>query len=298
MDQKRGVLGRLKKNSILATDVASQYWCERQMELNYLHGKKYTRAMQKGKALHEGLQAELETTIDVEPLNYADFLYKEAYENHLAMNSLVRRGVGREIKVYGSVAGYKLAGKIDELKLRDGKVAVVEIKTRELSARLDGTRTARSIGETTMRPHRVQVMLYKRMLDDLKEGNYTFENMAAAYDLRTQRLTERFLSQLKLLGVDAAMMNLESIYGVFFEQIKSMPELSNRLELRYVDRFTGKEFESISVEYNREDADRTISDAMGFWNGERESRPVTKEENWKCTFCKFFGKECKVWWSG
>jgi len=37
---------------------------------------------------------------------------------------------------------------------------------------------------------------------------------------------------------------------------------------------------------------------MKYWNGEVKARPVSEEEKWKCRFCRFYGKECKVWYNG
>jgi exonuclease V len=297
MTEKREVLRKLNKNSVLVTDIASQFWCERQMEFNYLYGKKYTEAMRKGSVLHEGLQAEVYATIDVEPITYADFLYKEAYENYLAIRSLNEKGIGREIRIYGSLNGYRMSGKVDELRIKNGKVIVTEVKTRDLNARLNSRSSVRNISEVTMRPHRVQVMLYKRMLDDIKEGRYTYENLSNSYALKTLSLSDRFVPQLKLVGINHSITGLETVYKMVFEQIHRMPEISNSLELHYVDRYTGNEFAQVSVDYTREALDALLVDAMGYWNGERDSRPVIKEESWKCNFCRFFGKECKVWWS-
>ncbi len=299
MEEKSNVLAKLKKSSILATDVAGQYWCERQTELNYLYGKRYaTAAMKQGSKIHKELQEELETTISVEPINYADFLYKEAYENYLTLKSLNEKGIGRELKVYGLINGFKISGKIDELRHKGGKTSIAEIKTRDLNGKLGRSPSdVKHVSEATMRPHRVQVMIYKRLLDDLKDKNYTFENFNKAYSVSKLALSEKFLEQLKILGMDTSI-KIEEIYKMMFEQIYKMPQVSDRLELKYVDRYTGKEFAEVDIEYKKNEFDEMLKDAMGYWNGERESRPVAKDESWKCRFCKFFGNECKAWWSG
>lgn len=294
MEGNKGVLERLKKNSILATDIASQFWCELQMELNYLHGKEYTKAMAGGAKIHKELEKEAHVAIEAKPLSYADFLYKEAYENYLALKSLNEKGIGREIKVYGSMNGFKVSGKIDELKLKDGKVMVIESKTKSLNAKLDGGNIT-DIKETTMRTHKMQVMLYKRLLEDLQKKNYTYQNFYNSYGIKTMVLSEQFLKQIELLGIPAEIRNLNSIYNLMFEQINKMPEISNTLTISYLDRASGKEFAAVNIEYNKADFDKVLVDVMGYWLGEREARPVIKEENWKCNWCKFFGKECTVW---
>ena len=46
-----------------------------------------------------------------------------------------------------------------------------------------------------------------------------------------------------------------------------------------------------------EEAQEAIKYVLQFWNGERESAPVKEAEKWKCNSCKFFGGQCKVWWT-
>ncbi|MDE1845956.1 MAG: PD-(D/E)XK nuclease family protein [Candidatus Micrarchaeota archaeon] len=294
MEGKIGVLEKLKKNSILATDIASQFWCELQMELNYIHGKEYTKAMAGGAKVHKALEKEAHVAIEAEPQGYADFLYKEAYENYLAYKSLNEKGIGREIKVYGSINGFKVSGKIDELKVKDGKVVIVETKTKSLNAKLDGS-NVKEIKETTMRTHKVQIMVYKKLLEDLWKREYTYQNFYTSYGIGKMLLSEKFLKQLELLSIPEEMRNLNAIYGLMFEQLYKIPQVSDTLIISYVDRATGEEFASVAVEYNKDDFDKTLKDIMGYWLGERTARPVTREENWKCNWCKFFGNECKVW---
>ena len=285
----KGVLEKLGKNSVSATDIASQFWCEKQMELNYLYGKRYTKEMAKGAKIHEELQAETYVPLTVEPINYTDFLYKELYENYLALKGLKQRGVGREIRIFGSINGFKLNGKIDELKLVNGKVVVVEVKTRE---------TRYAINEAVVRPHRIQAMLYKYMLDEIVSRSYTHENFENAYLKGLKPLSDRFLDQLKALSIESSLLSIESVYKKMFDEIYTLPPISDELELHYIDRFTGEKVETMKFKYNDEELKKILIDAMRYWNGEVKARPVSEEEKWKCRFCRFYGKECKVWYNG
>jgi len=285
----KGVLERLGKNSISATDIASQFWCEKQMELNYLYGKRYTKEMAKGTKIHEELQAETYVPLTVEPINYTDFLYKELYENYLALKGLKQKGVGREIRIFGSINGFKINGKIDELKLVNGKVVVIEVKTRE---------TRYAINEAVVKPHRVQAMLYKHMLNEIVGKSYTHENFENAYLKGLKPLSERFLDQLKALGIESNLLSIESIYKKMFDEIYTLPPISDEFELHYIDRFTGEEVQRMKFKYNDEELKKILIYAMKYWNGEVKARPVSEEEKWKCRFCRFYGKECKVWYNG
>ena len=285
----KGVLEKLGKNSISATDIASQFWCEKQMELNYLYGKRYTKEMARGAKIHEELQAETYVPLTVEPINYTDFLYKELYENYLALKGLKQRGVGREIIIFGSINGFKLSGKIDELKLENGKIVVIEVKTRE---------TRYVINEAVVKPHRVQAMLYKYMLDEIVSKSYTHENFENAYLKGLKPLSNRFLDQLKALSIEGNLLSIESVSKKVFEEIYTLPPIGDELELHYIDRFTGEKVQTMKFKYNKEELKKLLIGAMRYWNGEVKARPVSEEEKWKCRFCRFYGKECKVWYNG
>jgi exonuclease V len=286
--KQKSILDRLGKCSILATDIASQFWCEKQMELNYLYGKKYTKAMAKGTKIHEELQAQTYVPLAIEPVNYTDYLYKEGYENYLSLKSLKSKGIGREIKIYGSINGYKLVGKIDELRQVRSKVIVVENKTREMKYQ---------ISESIMRPHKVQVMLYKKIIDDIMSKNYTIDNFMNTYGKGLKPLSERFSQQLDAFGIEKELKSIEGIYKKMFEEIYTMPAVSENLEIHYIDRYTGENTTTITFKYEKEKFNELLIDAMKYWNGEVEARPVIEDEKWKCRFCKFFGNECKVWYS-
>jgi len=285
----KGVLEKLGKNGISATDIASQFWCEKQMELNYLYGKRYTKEMARGAKIHEELQAETYVPLTVEPINYTDFLYKELYENYLALKGLKQRGVGREIIIFGSINGFKLSGKIDELKLENGKIVVIEVKTRE---------TRYVINEAVVKPHRVQAMLYKYMLDEIVSKSYTHENFENAYLKGLKPLSNRFLDQLKALSIEGNLLSIESVSKKVFEEIYTLPPIGDELELHYIDRFTGEKVQTMKFKYNKEELKKLLIGAMRYWNGEVKARPVSEEEKWKCRFCRFYGKECKVWYNG
>lgn len=283
------MLKRLGKSSILVTDIANQFWCERQMEYNYLYGKKYTKFMERGKQLHEELQGEVYVPLTIEPVTYMDLMYKISYENYRSLLSLRDKGMCRELRIYGSINGYRLSGQIDEMKVVGGKAQVIERKTTDAN---------RKLTEVYTRPHRVQVRLYRKMLGDIKAKKYTHENFTKTYGLTRDGLSDVFKRELRAMGVKDELTNPYSISEKMFGELYSLPDLSDRLEVVYVDRFSGKQISSTEIEYNENEAMENIGYALQFWNGERESAPVAEEENWKCKFCKFFGSECKVWWTG
>ena len=283
------VLERLHKTSISAKDIANQFWCEKQLELSFVTEYKPTQAMNQGTSIHSTMQKEVYVPLSVEPATYADRMYKTAYENLTTLNTLMEKGVAREFRVYGSINGYRLSGQIDEFQLKDGKVVIVENKT---------TNQNNKFGSEYMKPHIVQVMLYRHMMDSVRSRDYTYENFSNTYRLKAMALSEQFKQGLSSISVRDELISLESIYRKMFDALCLLPEISDELHVHYVDRQTGNGMRDVVIQYNRQEIDEKLKDAMGFWRGEREARPVPEAEKWKCNICRFFGKECKVWWTG
>ncbi len=259
------------------------------MELYYTNGEKQTYAMQQGAAVHEKMQGEVYVPLTVEPASWADRLYKTAYENIMTLNTLRKDAMSRELKVYGSLNGYNVVGQIDELRLKDGKVTIVENKT---------TNAGRTLGAEYTKPHIVQVMLYRKLMDDIKSGSYDSKNFTVYYRLDSLTLSEQFVAGLKSIGLKDELLSLKSIYLKMFSDISSLPQLSDDLIVHYLDRQTKASITEMTVKYDKDAINKDVVYAMKYWTGERAPAPVPENEKWKCNICRFFGKECKVWWSG
>ncbi len=286
MDNYSNNLQRLGKKSITASDISAQFWCEKQMELNALFGSKKTYAMAKGTKIHAQMQEEVYVELKAEPLNYADRLYKEAYENCMNLSKLKSDGSCREIKLYGSINGYTIVGKVDELRLDGGKILIVEDKT---------TRENEEVSEAKMRTNKVQIMLYRRLLGDIVGCEYTYQNFSSSYKIESMSMSEGFKSSVASQNVDAKMLDLKSIWGRFFELLGGFAGVSDRLEINYRSRTTGDLYVKVDFQYDKERFGKEMMHIMRYWNGEREAMPVTEEEKWKCRMCQFFGKQCTVW---
>ena len=285
---KRSALERLGRKSIAIKDISLQFWCEKQMELYHTAKQKPTAAMERGTQIHEKMQKSVYVPLTVEPSNYPDWMYKVAYENCTSMKSLKEKGKCREVMIYGSINGYKLSGKIDQLSIVSGKVEITEDKSTNKSS---------SINEAISRPHIVQIMLYRKFLEDIREGIYSYDNFSFSYKLDTMTLSDAFTSGLREIGINDELMSVPSIYKNMFNEIRTMPELSSQMEIRYIDKTSLSEFYNMKVPYDRKAMDIYIRNAMGYWNGDRQARPVPIDEKWKCRLCRFYGKECTTWWN-
>ncbi len=289
MDSKQTVLQKLNKKSISAKDIANQFWCEKQMELYYTHPAKMTYAMEQGTAIHGKMQEEVYVPLTVEPIAWPDRLYKSAYENLATLNTLLKDKLAREFKIYGSLHGYSVVGQIDELRMVNGKVTIVENKT---------TDPGRKLESEYIRPHVVQVMLYRWLMDEIRNKQYQYQNFSISYRSDTLKLSEKFIEGLKSIGVKDDLMTLNGIYNKMFNAVISLPELNNNLVVHYLDRRTRESITEMNVPYDPKAMNKDIIYAMKYWSGEREAAPVPESEKWKCKICRFYGKECKAWWTG
>jgi exonuclease V len=257
------------------------------MELNYLYGSKITKEIKEGRAIHESIEDQINIPIVMQPKSYADFLYKSLYTSYVSISNLRSRGKCREVQMYGSANGYKLVGRIDQLELDSGKVVISEDKTKA-SFKLPT--------EAQLKTNKIQLLVYRKMLEDIVTGGYGIKNFSVGYSTSNLRLTEEFIRQLNAMGVEQVLQTVPSISMAFFGAFSRLGALSDTMKLRYLDQITGDEIKIYTFEYNKEETNEAIKHVLKYWNGERKAAPVPEGERWKCNFCVFFGKECKVWW--
>lgn len=288
MGIRQSALQRLKRNSISAKDIASQAWCEKQMELYITTPMPATPAMQKGSVFHETRKEAIYVPLTVEPVNWPDKFYRTAYENYTSLSSLKEKGFCRELKLYGSIHGFRITGVLDELQLAGNSVMVVEDKTVMNS---NGFSPARVKADT------IQVSIYKKLLEDIRTKSYTFDNFAASQQLETMQMSPEFLDGLESIGVRKELQTMRGIYKKMFEELLTIPDISNLLEIRYFDRSTKKMVSDMKVNYNSETLEEWLQYSMKYWSGEREAQPVPEAEKWKCNQCRFFGKQCTTWYN-
>jgi len=281
------VLKKLKKSNIRATDIAAQFWCEKQMELGYLFGRKVTAEIKKGKDIHEILENETNIPVVLMPKSYADVLYKIFYTSTLAIETLYENGKSREIQIYGAVDGFPVVGKIDQLELRDGIISIWEDKTKA---------NDNLPNEPQLHTHKIQVMLYKKLLDDILMKNYTEEKFKSTYGTLKLHLSDEFIRQLDAMKIKKEEQNLDFIIHKYFKSFFDMKKIDEFLHIRYINQFTGKEIKTYKFQYDEKDMNNSLKFVLGYWKGEREALAVPENEKWKCQYCGFYGKECKVWW--
>jgi hypothetical protein len=280
------VLKKLKKRSIRVTDIASQYWCEKQMELRYLYGEKISKEEIKGKIIHEMLEKEVNVPLQLEPKTYADYVYKILYTNWVALNELRKNKKTRELQIFGFIEGFDVIGKIDELDIRNNKVSVLEDKTRFKDT---------VPNKEQLLSNKVQVIYYKKLLEDMKSGKYSNYTFRRAYNSANLKISEEFARELSVYNVNDETKEIKKIEEMFFSSIKSIPSISDAMYIRYRNQFTNKTIKLYKLDYKEEELNNINKFIFGYWKGEREALPVPENESWKCNMCIFFKNRCNVW---
>ncbi len=280
-------LERLGKKSIRVTDLAGQYWCEKKVELKLRYKEKPTEETASGKEIHEALESRTNAPIELKPVKYSDYVYKVLYANHIGMQMLARNRVTREFSVFGEMDGFPLTGKIDELHVREGKLFIIDDKTK---------RESRAPKEEWMTSDKLQVMFYRKLLGSMHSGAYTLASFASCNNLERLPLTPEFTRQLQAQKIPYELSTVKAIAARFFSEVAELPEISNTLYIRYREQATGKVIKLYKFDYNENEIQGAEHYLFPYWKGEREARPVPEEEKWKCKICDFYGNHCKVWW--
>lgn len=280
-------LKRLKKQSIRATDVAAQYWCERQMEYGYLFGERITKEIKKGKEIHKEMEEETNVPVVLMSRTYDDYMYKVIYTSVVALETLFKGKKSREIMLYGMLNGFPFVGKMDMLEIKDSETQVWEDKTKS---------NDNLPSDPQLLTHKIQVMLYKRMLDEIKGGRYNLEMFRKFFRTQSLKISMEFARQLDALSIEKALQSVDAVAVKYFELMMKLPKISEDLHIRYINQLTGKEIKLYRFKYDEKEIGDALEFVLKYWRGERDSLPVPEDEKWKCNYCAFFGKECKVWW--
>ena len=276
---RKGILEELNKSSVTVTDIANQSWCEYKVFLSCTQKEGQTKAMRIGEAIHMNLQKEVYKELSVEPVNYPDVFYKNAYENILTMKSVVDNGKGRELKIEGDIDGFTIRGKIDELLVENGETVIVENKTtnRENGTHMDALREM----------HSVQAMVYRMLFKDILEKRYTFKRYYDTNGVSRMKLSPQFVQGLKEIGIKDDMINIGAICLSMFEGYQQLPKISDTLMIRYLDRGSREVIEEVRIKYDAQWLKKILDRDFLFWNKKKSPEPVPKEESWKCKSCYF-----------
>ena len=188
--------------------------------------------------------------------------------------------IAREVPIFGSPFGEDIfiVGLIDELRF-DPDTYTIDLQ--ELKTRKHKSPPSRS----QQSQHRLQVMLYKKLFDDLVKGQVTKETVAKHLRLNLNKeFGEDILKQVD--GKMLACRNLSSLMDVLFQKMQCMTCVS-QIGMEYVHQDSRETICHHSVTYSDSELECLVKEFYGFWRGGREVKGVDIEDAWKCQMCDF-----------
>ena len=187
----------------------------------------------------------------------------------------------REIPIFGAPFGQDLfmVGTIDEISCDQ---QALDFQLLELK-----TRTSKSLPTRAQQvTHKLQVILYKRMFDDLVMGKITKELLVKHLGLRLDySFSEDIMKHLGESDLKHCT-NLDHLLEYTFEKLQSVPCIKECL-VEYCYQGDQSVIAKLNVDYDEPWLERKFKDCAKFWLGTRSAVGVDIEEAWKCQRCPY-----------
>ncbi|KAI1740885.1 hypothetical protein F4680DRAFT_88306 [Xylaria scruposa] len=328
------------RRPLTVTDLAAGAWCELQhwYTLTRLPGGKrtITPAMRGGTRVHQKLEDEVHTTVQVSIASKEEAFALRLWNIIQGLRTLRDKGKTRELEVWGIVEGELFNGVIDQLSHESPnasfeeeldlassnassqqssitdylspshkKVYITDVKTRGSDRLPSGP---------ALRPARVQLFLYHRLLSNMVADKLDYNAVFERYGLNGEaHFSDAFIAQVGGLHdeifydadseVEDALPEIELPDLIGYRSISQMIPLV-KTELRETfPRGSASIGDLLSVEYRHRDTERVLGnnsfpndpgaledfmkDNLRWWRGEREPNGVCIEETYKCRWCEF-----------
>ncbi len=266
------------------THVSQQFWCERQVELSLECPREDSPATLAGQEIHKEYLLELMRETEVETLTADDAAYVLLLNIRNGLEQLMSEGITRELYVFGRAAGFPIAGIIDELSLNDGHVVLLDHKTR-LRPTLPPP--------PSVKPTEVQVMLYRKLLEDLRKGDYAYGDFIEDTGLNEDgTISDGLRGQLESEGITVLDGSVARLAREVFDGFTKLPPLSDFLIVRYIHQETGDHIGDKAILYDPKFLSHKLAHAGQFWEGQRKAARAGFREKWKCNYCEYKESLC------
>ncbi|OQV17690.1 putative Exonuclease V [Hypsibius exemplaris] len=296
--QKKTPLETLRPRYFFVSDFVAYTWCSQKAYFSILNPgfeemiqeiksvsdptKKIQPVMKIGTAIH--VTRELAVHAPPKPVKTCgpeDLFAIRLLNTFTLLHALILgKPVEREIPVFGMPLdlGILIFGKIDEINLdhTTGMITLSETKTRNSERE---PRPPQQIG------HRLQVMLYKRLLEDIIQGKMNWRLILNILHLKSEKkFSEAVQKEIICSGLSADHLDL------LFRQVTAMTAaLSGEivLNVEYVYQGTKKTFLTRTVEYDEEWLREQMTDFVHVWTMRKPMLGAPVHEAWKCHDCSF-----------
>ncbi|KAI3317062.1 hypothetical protein HD806DRAFT_396084 [Xylariaceae sp. AK1471] len=328
------------RRPLTVSDMAAGAWCQLQhwYTLTRLPGgrKTKTAAMRGGSRVHQILEDQVHSAVQVKIASKEEAFALRLWNIVQGLRTLRDRGLTRELEVWGTFDGEILNGVIDqisyecpnpsyeeELKLANSNgskqqssitdylgsnhktVYIADVKTRGSAKLPTGT---------AMRPARVQLFLYHRLLSDMVSDKVDYSAIIERYGLNgAARFSDAFIAQIGDLhdeifyDADSEVeeispdvhspdliryRSISQIIPLLKAELKETfpigsASLSDLVAVQYRHRDDGHIINHNSFPNDPEALDIYMKDNLRWWRGEREPEGVSIEDAYKCGWCEF-----------
>lgn len=177
-----------------------------------------------------------------------------------------------------------------ELPAPDLQIYIADVKTRSVPSLPTGA---------SLRPARMQLMLYRKLLESLSLNTVDAETVLGRYSLAPlDRFSQTFMGEMTRLhshDESSSYPNLLSLWALLVTetQLTLTPDiLSPILRIEFRCAITGNIIGSKLVVYEADTIDEYIAEEMAWWKGLRDAKGVDIEEAFKCKACDF-AEDCR-----
>ncbi|XP_045582261.2 exonuclease V isoform X2 [Procambarus clarkii] len=283
----------LRGGYLWVSDFSKQMWCEQQMEYCLTMPPDIIipepKQVTKGSELHLARELEVQDYVNVKVTSSEDIFAIKVINLLIVLKSILTMSsiTHREVPIFGVVDGIFILGKIDEVRVdrETFNLDIVDLKTRKIQ---------KPPGKAQKVTHNAQVMLYKRLFDDLVRGLIPRHSLTVTLQLDLDRtlgesVTENICSSLtSLLNIEDknTPWTLCRLLDELKKAAESLPFIS-QLFIDYVWQEDQQTFLIEEVKYDDIWLKNTMTKCLTYWKGERECQGVDIEDAWKCHSCDF-----------
>ena len=152
------LMQKYRPKGISVTDLSSQLWCEKQLWFSLERGRLIRKEMERGAERHKDLHEEIAVLTKVEPKTDEDRVALMLHNTLVGITRLLRQKMTRELLICGYINSLFVIGSIDELKIQNNNLCILDTKTR-LSNKMPSIEQKRT--------SEFQLMLYKSLIDSI-----------------------------------------------------------------------------------------------------------------------------------
>ncbi|XP_052801360.1 exonuclease V-like isoform X2 [Mya arenaria] len=276
-------LSSFRPGYLWVSDLTRQNWCEQQLYYSFtVPGLVEEKpVMTEGTNLHLERELAVHDVVNVRVTSNEDIWGIKVLNLINSLQGFLNGGtVAREIPIFGAPfnEGVFIVGLIDELRF-DPEMYLMELWELKTRKRKSMPSKAQCV------QHRLQVMLYKKLFDDLVKGNLAKETVAKHLRLDLKKtFGDDVVKQVTINFLTSK--DLSELMDVLFSKVQCLTCIQE-IGVEYVHQDSKGTIGMCRESYSDEELEKLYKEYLKFWRGERCSTGVDIEDAWKCQSCDF-----------